>query len=230
MARGEVGRMKKIRTKSRRPPKAAPSPVRERVLNAAFSAFTEKGYAGTSTLEIATRAKVSKRELYQLCGDKPALLRDCITERVQRMRLPLALPAAKDRKALATTLGAFGTAILRGVCDPAVRAVYWLAISQSLAAPEVAQTLDKAGRGPARAALARTLAQAQAEGLIGAGDPAAMAVEFFALLWGDLLLQLLLRVADPPSPQAMERKAREATEKFLRLYPLSRGGSAENCL
>jgi hypothetical protein len=49
-----------------------------------------------------------------------------------------------------------------------------------------------------------------------------MAVEFFALLWGDLLLQLLLRVADPPTPQAMERKAREATEKFLRLYPQPR--------
>jgi AcrR family transcriptional regulator len=220
----KVGRMKATRTKSKKPPPkaAAQAPVRERVLNAAFSAFMEKGYAGTSTLEIATRAKVSKRELYQLCGDKPALLRDCITERAQRMRLPLELPAAKDRKALATTLTAFGTAILRGVCDPAVRAVYWLAISQSLHAPEVAQALDKSGRGAARAALARTLAQAQADGLIGAGDPAAMAVEFFALLWGDLLLQLLLRVADPPTPQAMERKARDATEKFLRLYPQPR--------
>jgi hypothetical protein len=59
--------------------------------------------------------------------------------------------------------------------------------------------------------------------IVGAGDPAAMAVELFALLWGDLLLQLLLRVADPPTPQAMERKAREATEKFLRLYPEPHG-------
>jgi len=38
--------------------------VRARILEAAFAAFMEKGYATTSTLEIATRARVSKRELY----------------------------------------------------------------------------------------------------------------------------------------------------------------------
>jgi AcrR family transcriptional regulator len=93
------------------------APSRERILNAAFSAFTEKGYARTSTLEIATRAKVSKRELYALCADKSALLRDAVTERAKRMRLALELPAAKDGGALATTLTAFGTAIMRGVCE-----------------------------------------------------------------------------------------------------------------
>jgi AcrR family transcriptional regulator len=185
----------------------------------------EKGYAGTSTLEIATRAKVSKRDLYQVCPDKPALLKDAIIERAQRMRLPLELPAAKDRETLAATLSAFGTAILRGVSDPAVRAVYWLAIAESRQAPEVARLLDSAGRGASRAALARTLGQAQKEKLIRDGDPAAMAVDFFALLWGDLLLQLLLRVAEPPSPQSMERKARDATEKFLTLYSQPLGSS-----
>jgi AcrR family transcriptional regulator len=37
--------------------------VRERILEAAFAAFMKSGYAMTSTLEIATRARVSKREL-----------------------------------------------------------------------------------------------------------------------------------------------------------------------
>jgi len=195
------------------------SPLRERILNAAFCAFMEKGYAGASMLEIATRAKVSKREIYAVCEDKAALLRDAIAERASRMRLPLELPAPKDRAALAATLAAFGAVLLRGVCDPAVQAVYWLAISESDKAPEVGRLLDEVGRGASRAALAQTLAQAQAEGLIGAGKPAAMAVDFFALLWGDLLLQLLLRVADPPTPQALEQRAREATDKFLKLYP-----------
>jgi hypothetical protein len=45
-----------------------------------------------------------------------------------------------------------------------------------------------------------------------------MAADFFALLIGDLMVRLLLRVADPLSPQAIERRARDATEKFLRLY------------
>ena len=209
------------KSRARRP--VAPAPLRERVLNAAFCAFMENGYAGTSMLEIATRAKVSKREIYAVCEDKATLLRDAIAERARHMRLPLALPAPKDRGALAATLTAFGTALLRGVSDPAVQAVYWLAISESANAPEVARLLDRAGRGASRVALARTLAQAQADGLIGAGDPAAMAIDFFALLWGDLLLQLLLRVADPPTRRAIEQKSREAADKFLRLYSQPHG-------
>ena len=39
-------------------------PDRQRILGAAFSAFMANGYAETSTLEIATRARVSKRALY----------------------------------------------------------------------------------------------------------------------------------------------------------------------
>ncbi|MGZ3349744.1 MAG: TetR family transcriptional regulator, partial [Xanthobacteraceae bacterium] len=46
------------------------TPARQRILDAAFSAFMEHGFAETSTLEIATRARVSKRELYALVGSK----------------------------------------------------------------------------------------------------------------------------------------------------------------
>src|SRR5215471_3788537 len=42
--------------------------VRERILEAALAAFMKSGYAATSTLEIATRARVSKRELYAFVG------------------------------------------------------------------------------------------------------------------------------------------------------------------
>jgi AcrR family transcriptional regulator len=211
-----------IRARSKKPPKAASQLLlRERILNAAFCAFMEKGYSDTSTLEIATLAKVSKRELYQIWPDKAALLKDAIIERAQRMRLPLELPVPNDRDGLVTMLTAFGMAILKGVCDPAVQTVYRLAIEESARAPEVARLLDSVGRGASRSSLARMLARAQARGLIGAGEPAAVTVDFFALLWGDLLLQLLLRVADPPTPRAIESRAREAATKLLRLYPQS---------
>ncbi|MBV8653445.1 MAG: helix-turn-helix transcriptional regulator, partial [Alphaproteobacteria bacterium] len=51
----------------------------------------ERGYAGASTLEIATRAKVSKRELYALFGNKQGILTALISSRATRMRQPLAL-------------------------------------------------------------------------------------------------------------------------------------------
>lgn len=199
-----------------------PAPLRERILSAAFSAFMEKGYAGTSTLEIATRAKVSKRELYQVCAGKSGLLKDAIIERARRMRLPLELPAVDDHASFTAMLTAFGTATLRGLSDPAVQAVYRLAIEESVRAPEVARLLDSAGRGESRAALVRVLVQAQAHGLVGPGDPGALASDFFALLMGNLLVQLLLRVAKPPAAGALEARARDATAKFLKLHPPAR--------
>ena len=203
------------------------TPMRDRVLSAAFSAFMEHGYERASTLDIATRAKVSKRELYTLFDDKHAMLGACIAERAKQMRLSLKLPAASDRGALAATLIAFGVAILRGVCDPKVLAVYRLAIAESDSSPEIARVLDRAGRETNRAALVELLTDAQANGLVGAVEPATMAASFFALMWGDLLVRLLLRVTNAPKPTEIEQRVRAATEMFLALYPepISEAGS-----
>src|SRR4030081_1122758 len=84
------------------------TPVRQRILDAAFSAFMESGFAETSTLEIATRARVSKRELYALVGSKQEMLMACIGERAKRLQVPTDLPEPHDREALASTLATFG--------------------------------------------------------------------------------------------------------------------------
>src|SRR5207302_10278583 len=70
-------------TTAERPPvqTAEEKPARARILSAAFAAFTEHGFAKASTLEIATRAMVSKRELYALFGNKQQMLITCISER-----------------------------------------------------------------------------------------------------------------------------------------------------
>ena len=63
------------------------SGVRRRILGAAFAEFRKSGYAGTSTLVIATRARVSKRELYALVGNKQEILTACIRERAKRFKI-----------------------------------------------------------------------------------------------------------------------------------------------
>ena len=80
-------------------PTADEVPVRERILSAAFSAFMEAGYAATSTLEIATRAKVSKRELYAEFGSKHGILQALIASTAERMQAPLMPPEMGDRHA-----------------------------------------------------------------------------------------------------------------------------------
>jgi AcrR family transcriptional regulator len=193
--------------------------VRERILTAAFEAFQERGYAATSTLEIATRARVSKRELYTLVGNKQKMLIAAIGERAKRLRAPADMPILRDRATLAQVLTAFGSQFVREVSDPDVVAVFRLAISEAIQAPEVARTLDSLGRETSRAALRHIMTQAGAAGLI-AGRPADLAEQFAGLLWRDLLVSLLLGVAQRPNPRAIEARARDAAGAFLRLHPI----------
>jgi AcrR family transcriptional regulator len=199
--------------------------ARDRILEAALAAFRETGYATTSTLEIATRARVSKRELYALVGNKQEVLIACISERAKRLEVPAELPVVRDRETLAQALASFGTRLVREVSDPGVIAVFRLAIAEAVRAPEVAQALDSIGRETSRTALRGIMARAEASGLL-TGRPAELAGQFGGLLWGDLMVSLLLGVTDRPSARAIAQRAREAAAAFLQLHPAPDGTPA----
>jgi len=192
--------------------------VRGRILTAAVEAFQERGYAATSTLEIATRARVSKRELYALVGNKQKMLIAAIGHRATRLQAPADMPTLADRATLAHVLTVFGAQLVREVTDPTVVAVFRLAIAEAARAPEVARTLDSLGRETSRAALRQIMTQAREAGLID-GRPPELAEQFSGLLWRDLMVSLFLGVAERPSPRAIEARARDAAEAFLRLHP-----------
>lgn len=195
--------------------------VRQRILDAAFAAFMERGYAATSTLEIATRARVSKRELYGLFGNKQELLVAAIRERARRFQVPSDLPVPVDRATLEQLLIAFGTQILREITDPAVVAVFRLAISETLRAPEVGRILDSIGRETIRVALRGIMERAASSGLLD-GQPAELSEEFGELLWGNVMVGLLLGVAERPTLRAAAARAHKATTTFLELHPGTR--------
>src|ERR1700740_813732 len=200
--------------------------VRERILEAAFAAFMKSGYATTSTLEIATRARVSKRELYALVGNKQEMLIACISERAKRFDVPAELPVLRDRGTLEQVLASFGTKLVREVTDPTVIAVFRLAIAEAVQAPEVARALDSTGREASRAALRKIMAGAQASGLL-TGRPAELAEQFAGLLWGQLMVSLLLGVAKRPNRGEFAVRARDAAAAFLQLHPLPNDGNPE---
>jgi AcrR family transcriptional regulator len=199
--------------------------ARERILEAALAAFRENGYATTSTLEIATRARVSKRELYALVGNKQEMLIACISARAQRLDVPADFPVVDDRETLAQVLAAFGTKLVSEISDPAVIAVFRLAIAEAVRAPEVAHALDSIGREASRAALRGILTKARAAGLL-TGRPAELAEQFGGLLWGNLMISLLLGVAERPTPRDIAQRARDAAAAFLQLHPLPDGAPA----
>jgi len=211
--------------RSRVQPKHASSPIRDRVLEAAFTLFREHGFSSTSMLDIVTRARVSKRDLYALFNNKHALLAACITERAERTRRPLepATPVPPTRDALTTLLVELGLSILKTVCHPDVLTVFRLAVAESDRAPEIGRTLDSSGRQANQKALTELVRKAQARGLVLAGDPAVLAGRYFVVLWEDLLIRLLMRVREAPAEREIEARARAATETLTGAEPAAGG-------
>jgi AcrR family transcriptional regulator len=195
-----------------------PGPIRGRILEAAFSAFTGRGFAETSTLEIATRARVSKRELYALFGSKQEMLIACISERATRLKIPADLPELRDRTVLARTLSSFGAQLLHVTSDPAVIAVFRLAISEAVRAPEVGKMLNDIGIETSRGAL-RELMRRACEARLLDGEPVVLADHFAGLLWGNRMLGLLLDSTARPTAREIAAHAEAASAAFLRAYP-----------
>lgn len=196
---------------------AGEADARARILGAAFGAFMENGYRRTSTLDIATRAKVSKRDLYALVGNKQEILRACVATRARRMAPAGALPAPASRQAAIETLTRFGATLIAELCHPAVIGIHRLAISEGKDSPELGREIARTGEAT-RAALARFLADAQAGGLVGEGDPARMADLFLDLVAAPWMMLRILIGGDAPSPQQARRRAAAAAEAFARLH------------
>lgn len=189
-----------------------------RIVAAAMALFMERGYAGTSTLAIATRARVSKRDLYAAFADKRAILAACIRGRSREFAAPPDLPAPTDRAGLSALLLAYGRGLRQGLADPEVIAAYRLAVQEAGESIEVARTLHEEGREAATVAITALLAASRARGLLGPEAPATVAGVYLSLLVGDMVLQHLLGMAPPETPAESEAHARLATETVLRLY------------
>src|SRR6201993_2752540 len=137
-------------------------PARRRaILVAAVAVLKEKGYARASTLEIATRARVSKRELYAEFGSKRGILEALIDGASAEMQVPLTPAEIGDRHALAAALTAYGGAVLSTLSNPYVLAMYRLAIAEAPGNTELGEILDARGREPNRRALVELMRRGQ---------------------------------------------------------------------
>ncbi len=222
MQGGAVAARKSVKTMKRaqkapESPAGDETPARTRILNAAFGAFIEKGFSGTSTLDIATRAKVSKRELYALFENKDAMFEEGIRDRTRRMQLSFQMPQIATREDFVRALKGVGSAIMQGVTHDHVLAVHRLAIAESRRAPQISATLDKNGRQENRALIVRLIETAQAKGFVASGDAEMLATQFYGLMWGDLMVRLLMRVRAAPTAKEIAERAERATAAFLKL-------------
>jgi AcrR family transcriptional regulator len=196
---------------------AASSVVRDRIVHEAFAIFMERGFARASMLEIATRARVSKRDLYAHVGNKQKILVAGIAARANRMRPPDDMPVPRDRASLCDALSKLGSRLLREATDRNVIGVFRLAIAEAECTPEVAHAIHTLVREQNRSALWALLQKAVSQGLLE-GNTDEMTEQFLALLWGSLLINLLLGVATRPSSGELQQRAHAAALALLRLH------------
>ena len=126
-----------------RPVAHHPSPImeprRRSILEAAYHVLVERGYAGASTLEIATRARSPSASSMPSSAARAASCEALIAATAARMQLPLATAEIDDRDGLAAALVRFGTTALGELTSPHVVAINRLAVAEAGRSTEIGE-------------------------------------------------------------------------------------------
>lgn len=178
---------------------------------AAYALLEEKGFAGTSMLAIARRAKASNETLYNWYGDKTGLFEALVRGNAAEMRalLEAGLSEGQDPWAMLDLLGPRLLEVLTGP-----RAV---ALNRAAAA-DATGTLGAALLRSGRETIAPLIADVMAR-LPEAGThaPDTLAELWLSLLLGDLQIRCVAGHMPAPGAAARAARAREARTRFRAL-------------
>src|SRR5262245_33887102 len=186
---------------ARRPDPRADDPrvVRSRaaVLDAARTLFLQKGYAGTTMEEIAARAGLTKRTLYNNYADKDALFTQIVTEviayaetfaRGLHEEFTVGISAANLRTRLDDLACRLALAIMR----PEVVALRRLLIGEARAFPAFGAKYFDRAPGQVLDALASGFEHMGKSGLLRVADAQIAAEQFAYLVVGESLDRAML--------------------------------------
>jgi len=195
-----------------------PEDRRAQIMEAAKQLFYGRGFETTTTYDIAHRARVSKRTLYEHFASKREILSALISETSSRMGEPVEMEQPTDRKQFLEALRRFGRTFLEELCDPEKIAMYRLAVMSSGKPGPVAQELLVSGRRRVAETVGRLFGAAAQMGLVDPKAIPTLVPVYFYVLIGQLQIDLMLGLEKKPQPQALRARVDEAVtviEKFL---------------
>ena len=209
-------------------PKPDPSPTKVRewelptkrgeILRAAAKLFFEKGYEATTTRDIATLAKTSKRTVYAEFSSKEMIVRALIGSSTAEITETIDLELPATREDLLATLRAFAGHFLGLVLDQRRLGMTRLAIAESLRSPEIGKEIESLGRNKVSASVERVLRHAAGRGLIHGPDIELMMNAYFYVLLGNLQVGILLGTEPPASKATIAKRvdiAMRIVERFV---------------
>ena len=190
---------------------------RDAILDAASTILQEKGYRGTTMLEVAREVSASKETLYSWFGNKSGLFQAIIRRNADTVRTVLEghLDADAPVEEVLVDVGRALAGLLLG--DSAV-AINRAAISEVRSEPALARILVETGREATLPFFIRYLEQCRGRSLLDFEDSREAAETFLGLLLGDKQIRRLLGVVETPETSEIEARAKRAATRFLRLY------------
>lgn len=190
---------------------------REAILDAAQSLFAERGIDGAAIEAIAARSNVSKVTVYGHFGDKQAIFDALMERELDRLSDRIA-KAADGEGPLPVRLATFGEELVKHMTLPCHLALDRTIALEAQRNPELGQRFFDNGPGRVHDILARLLADAQARGEIGAGDPQVMAQDLISLWFGYHAIERRFCGGCAPDPEDLRQRVGHALRLFLKAY------------
>lgn len=177
---------------------------------AAYELLAERGFAGTSMLAIARKARASNETLYAWYGDKRGLFRAMVESNAEAAaaRLRDTLAGGAD---LRETLAEFGAALLQVILSD--RAISLNRVAAADLSGETGRILGASGRGRILPELAGAIARLTPE--LDGAEAERRAALFLRLLIGDSQIRRVIGVTGAPTPEECDTLAKTAVTLFL---------------
>lgn len=194
--------------------------ARRYILEAARQLYLEKGYAGTSTDEIAALSAVSKQTIYRYFADKDQLIAAVITDAISAAEEQ----GAAEFEALAETdnlprdLRAFARRHIADVAQPQILQMRRRLIGEVDRFPDLARAWYDAGPKRGHRKLKDCFERLRDRGLLKMDDPMLAAEHFNWLVLSVPLNQAMFDANAPIEPDKLDYLADQAVRVFLAAY------------
>lgn len=196
------------------PPRAPLSDAdRHRLLrDAAEAVFLRDGYAAATMDEVARRAGMSKRTLYQVFPSKAALFVAVLDDHVAPLHIDVAVEAEPD---VAKALTAMLLMAARQLLTPRANGIFRLILAEMPRSPDLAGAFHRAKLGRGASSLERRIEAEMAKGRLRGSDPKAAADMLFSMVVTSLAIEMMLGLRETPDDAEITRRVRTAVDIFL---------------
>lgn len=151
-------------------PRVTPSDRRERILDAARSAFAERGFAGTRLEDVAARIGISRSALYLMFKSKEALFRALVDALVGEV-LPVGLPENLGNVPAAYALRGFLRAAFVRLTRPDLAFLPRLIVGEGQQFPDLVRAYHDQGVMRVQVVVERIIRHGLARGEFTCADP-----------------------------------------------------------